>query len=206
MILTGSAWPWAARSSRMLTSVAHEPFLLRRPPGSFCSSNRISPSCLGEPTLNGRPASLCSSCSSSSMRFSNSDERLAQLRRVDLDAGLLHAEQHRDQRPLDGLVDADHVLAGEPGLELRPQLHGDVGVFGRVVARLVDRHLVEAHLLGAAAGHVGELDGVLAEIELGQLVHAVIVLAGVEHEGQQHGVVDRRRPRCRAGGTRTCRT
>ena len=60
----------------MLTSVAHEPFLLRRPPGSFCSSNRISPSCLGEPTLNGRPASLCSSCSSSSMRFSNSDESL----------------------------------------------------------------------------------------------------------------------------------
>ena len=117
---------------------------------------------------------------------------LAQLRRVDLDAGLLHAEQHRDQRPLDGLVDADHVLAGEPGLELRPQLHGDVGVLGGVVARLVDRHLVEAHLLGAAAGHVGELDGLLVEIELGELVHAVIVLAGVEHEGQQHGVVDRR--------------
>src|SRR5260370_5233529 len=58
----------------MLTSVAHEPFLLRRPPGSFCSSNRISPSCLGEPTLNGRPTSLCSSFPSSSIRFSKSED------------------------------------------------------------------------------------------------------------------------------------
>ncbi len=78
----------------------------------------------------------------------------AKPRRIDLDAGLLHAEQHRDERPLDGLVHGDHVLVRQPGLELGPQLHGDVGVLGGVVARLVDRHLVEAHLLGPAAGHV----------------------------------------------------
>ena len=59
----------------MLTSVAHEPFLLRLPPGRFCSSNRISPSCLGEPTLKSRPAILWISCSSSAIRFSNSADK-----------------------------------------------------------------------------------------------------------------------------------
>jgi len=68
----------------------------------------------------------------------------------------LHAEQHGDQRPLDRFVQADHVLGGQPRLETRPQLQGYVGVLGGVVARLVDRHLVEADLLGAAAGDVGE--------------------------------------------------
>ena len=33
-ILTGSLWPWAARSSSTDTSVAQLPFLLRLPPGS----------------------------------------------------------------------------------------------------------------------------------------------------------------------------
>ena len=114
-----------------------------------------------------------------------------QFRGVDLDAGAFHAQQHGDQRPLDGLVHGDHVLGRDARLELRPELHGDVGVFGGVLQRLVERHLVEAHLLGAAAGHVGELDGLLVEVALGQLVHAMAVLAAVEHEGEQHRVVDR---------------
>ncbi len=112
-------------------------------------------------------------------------------RRIDLDAGLLHRQQHRDQRPLDRLVQRHHVFGGDARLELRPELQGHVGVLGGILHGALDRHLVEAHLLGARARHVGELDGLLAEVALGQFVHAVAVLAGVEHEGQQHRVVDR---------------
>jgi hypothetical protein len=31
----------------------------------------------------------------------------------------------------------------------------------------------------------------VAEVEFGKFIHAVIVLASLQHEGQQHGVVDR---------------
>jgi len=114
-----------------------------------------------------------------------------ELRRVDLDAGCLHMRKHGDQRPFDGLVHAHHVLGHEAWLQMRPQLQGDVGVLGGIVARLVERYMVEGHLLGTAAGDIGELDGLLSQMPLGQLVHAVAMLAGIEHEGEQHGVVDR---------------
>ena len=132
-----------------------------------------------------------SRCSSSSIRFSNSADRVRRRGASTLMPAV--------SMPSSTGISGRSIVSYRPtmcslasrGLKLRPQLQGDVGVLGGVVARLVDRHLVEAHLLGAAAGDVGELDGLLAEIELGQLVHAVVVLAGVEHEGQQHGVVDR---------------
>ena len=40
--------------------------------------------------------------------------------------------------------------------------------------------------------HLIERDAGVAEVALGQLVHAVAALAAVERVGHQHGVVDRR--------------
>jgi hypothetical protein len=80
------------------------------------------------------------------------------------------------------------------GRNFSPELRDRVGAAGGVFTGALDRHLVEAHLLGARAGDVGELHGLVVEIALGEVVQAVAVLAAVEHEGQQHRVVDRRDP------------
>ena len=59
----------------MVASVDQAPVLVFEPPASFISSNRISPSCLGEPILNslaGKPVRLASYCS---MRWAKSPER-----------------------------------------------------------------------------------------------------------------------------------
>ncbi len=129
-----------------------------------------------------------------------------ELQRIDLDAGCLHAEQHGDQGAFDRLVQGRDALGHQTWFQPRPELHGDVGILGGIVAGLVERHLVERHLPGAAACHVGELDGLLAEMQLGQFIHAVIVLSGIEREGDQHRIVDSGRSRCHVGGTPPCRT
>ena len=58
---------------------------------------------------------------------------------IDGDAAPLHARQHRDERPLERLVDRRHALGGEARLQRAPQTHRHVGVLGRVLRRLVDR-------------------------------------------------------------------
>ena len=83
----------------------------RRPSWPSCrrrgssSSNRISPSCLGEPTLKGSPASLWIWRSSSARRVAKSSERRLSSARSTLDAGALHGDDHRHERPLDRLVE-----------------------------------------------------------------------------------------------------
>ena len=52
----------------MPAAVPWLPVRVLRPLSRPCSSNRISPSCLGEPRLNARPASRYASASSSAMR------------------------------------------------------------------------------------------------------------------------------------------
>ena len=71
-----------------------------------------------------------------------------------------------------------------------PQAESHVGVFGGVLRRLVERHLVEGELVLARARHILECDRLVAEVEFGEFVHAVIVLAGFKDERDQHGVVD----------------
>ena len=51
--------------------------------------------------------------------------------------------------------------------------------------------MFEALLGLAGARHLFERDRVVAEVEAGQLVHAVAVQPALEDVGQQHGVVDR---------------
>ncbi len=68
-------------------------------------------------------------------------------------------------------------------------LQRDVGVFRCVGGGCFHRHLVEADLLCALAGHILVLDGVDAEIESGHRVHVVARGHAVEHVGLQHRVV-----------------
>ena len=112
--------------------------------------------------------------------------------RVHGDAGPFHPFQHRDQGAFHGLVDRGHVLECETGLEDPVQAPCNVRVLGRVVQGLVQGHLVEGELFLAAADDVGVLDGVPAEVEFRQRVHAVAVEPAVEHIRQHHGVVNRR--------------
>ena len=116
----------------------------------------------------------------------------AQFVAVDLDAAPLHLGQHRHQGTLQGLVDRGQALGRQARLEYVIQAQGHVGVLGGVVERRLQRHLVEGHPRLAGAGHILELDGLDAEVQARQLVHAVAVLSAVEHVGQQHGVVDGR--------------
>jgi hypothetical protein len=65
----------------------------------------------------------------------------------------------------------------------------DVRILGGVGAGLLQRDLVEGQLLGALAGDVLEVDGVLVQILLRQRVHVVPGGGAVEHVALQHGVV-----------------
>ena len=84
------------------------------------------------------------------------------------------------------------MLLRQPRLQHLVQPQGHVGVLGGIGGRLVDRHPVEGDLGLAAARHVGELDRLVAQMQLGQFVHAVAMGAALQHVGDQHGVVDRR--------------
>ena len=110
---------------------------------------------------------------------------------VDRDAGAFHVDQHRDQRSLDRFVDRHHALGEQPGLERLVQPAGDVGILGGIIERGIERHQIEGDLFLADAGDLLEGDRVDAEVEPRQLVHAVAVLAALEHIGNQHGVVAR---------------
>ena len=79
--------------------------------------------------------------------------------------------------------------AGEPRLERGPQPQRDVGVLGGVFGGLVDGDAVEGDLGFALAGDMVEVDGVVVEPALGEIVHAVTAFTGVQHVGNQHGVV-----------------
>ena len=110
---------------------------------------------------------------------------------VGADAGALHVGQHADQGPFQGLVDAHHAVGDQPRAEQAMEPAGDVRILRRIVQRLVEGHLVEGHLRFARPGHVLELDGLVGEMQLRQLVHAVAVKAALEHVGQDHRVVER---------------
>jgi hypothetical protein len=98
----------------------------------------------------------------------------------------------------------DPPQAGVGGdLRIQPllQAQAEVGVFGGVGGRLVDRHLVETDLLRSLAAErfVGDRrEAEVAARELAEVVPADAVLAGFEDVGLEQGVVRaRRRGACR---------
>ena len=108
---------------------------------------------------------------------------------VDGNAAPFHARKHRRHRALKGLVDRGDAFGGKPRFERVPQAQRDVGVFGRIFAGFLDRYAIERDLRLARAGDVMEMDGVVVEPALGEVVHAVAAFSGVEHIGDEHGVV-----------------
>ena len=187
----------AARSSSRPARVSHWPFLVRLPPGSFNWSNSSSPSWRGLPRLKRTPGQHLH------LAFEARDA-LREARRqpredvaVDLDARALHVGEHRQQRPLQRLIDGGHAFGGEARLQRQPQPQRHVGVFGCVFRGLVDRYAGE-RAIGFFLGRRREFDDLaerhrrMREMALRQRIHAVIALAAIERVGQQHRVVDRR--------------
>ncbi len=129
-------------------------------------------------------------------------------RGVDAHPVALHAREHRDQGHLDLPVEIQ-----QGGLRLQPrpqrlvQAQGHVRILGGIGAGLLQGDLVEGELLGALAGDVLEVDGLLLQVLPRQGIHVVAGGGAVQHIGLQHGVVGDRPPaRCRGWPARSCRT
>ncbi|MBA7476206.1 hypothetical protein ES707_11588 [subsurface metagenome] len=90
---------------------------------------------------------------------------------VDRDAAPLHPRQHRDQRPLQRLVDRIHVLRDQPRLQHAPETLDHVGIFGGIFRSLLDRHLVEGQLALAAADQGAIVNHDVIEPARGQRIH-----------------------------------
>ena len=112
---------------------------------------------------------------------------------VGADAALLHAGEHRHQRPLQPLVDRAQAFGGEPRLQHAPEPERHVGILGGVFGHLVDRAGGDRLQRLAGAAELLVADRLVAEKPLGQFVHAVALerRRGVERVGNQHGVVER---------------
>ena len=158
-------------------------------------SNRISPSCLGEPILNSLPASLWISFSSAACCLGEIVGQLAQQVGIDGDAGPLHIGQHHHQRPFQRLIDAAlAAFRASRGLSSMRQPQGHIGIFGGIFGGLRDRHAVEGDLVLALAGHFAKGDGRVRQMQLAEFVHAMAVQPAFQHIGHQHGVIDRIEP------------
>ncbi len=66
-----------------------------------------------------------------------------------------------------------------------------IGVFRRIVARGLQRHLGEGDLVAAGAGHITVFDGRPVKQHPRQLIHPVIMQPAFQHIGEQHGVIHR---------------
>ena len=84
------------------------------------------------------------------------------------------------------------MFSRKAGLEHAPQTQGHVSIFGGVFGGLVDGHAGEADEGLATSRHIAEGDGLVAEMQFGELVHAMAVAPGVQHIGHEHGVIERR--------------
>ena len=110
---------------------------------------------------------------------------------VHLDAGALHLADDRHQRAFHRLVQRQHLRFAQARLQQPVQPPGDVGILGGVLGCLVQRHLVEGDLILAAAGDLLEGDGLVVEMQLRQLIHAVAMQPAFQHVGDQHAVIHR---------------
>ncbi len=112
---------------------------------------------------------------------------------VDHDPVQLHAGQNGGERPLQGLIDGGQALPRQTGFELVIEPEGDVCVLGGIAGGRFQGHMFETLGRLAGAGDGLEADRFVPQPELGKLVHAVAVQAGLQDVGDQHGVFDGRR-------------
>ena len=111
---------------------------------------------------------------------------------VHQDAAGFHVLQHHDQRAVHGLVNRQQFFFAQARFQQRVQTACDVGILGGIGGGFVQGHAVEGDLVFAAAADVGELDGLVVEMQLCQLIHAVAVAGAFEDVGNDDGVVYRR--------------
>ncbi len=114
----------------------------------------------------------------------------AQQIRIDGDAAPLHVGQHHGKRPLQGLIDRALAHLAQLGFQQHVQAQGHIRVFGGIFGRFRHRDAVEGDLVLALAGHFGEGNRRVGQMQFGQLVHAVPVQPAFQHIGNQHRVVD----------------
>ena len=152
----------------------------------------MSPSCFGLPGLNsGSPASSRTSRFQRGAALRELAREARQHLPVDRDAAPFHPRQHRQQRTLQRLVHAHHMLGDHARLQHLGQAQRNIGVLGDVGRGLLERHVVEADLGFAAADHVVVVDRRVIEVARRQRVERMAEAAGIEHVGHQHGVLVR---------------
>ena len=68
-------------------------------------------------------------------------------RRIDLDAGQLHLADDRDQRSFDVFINRHHAFLREAWLKNFMQPQRNLGILSGIIARLVQRHVIECYLV-----------------------------------------------------------
>jgi hypothetical protein len=108
---------------------------------------------------------------------------------VDEYAGLLHRQQHRNQRLFDLRVDLLQGLGlAELGPQLLVQLQCDVCIFGGIRGRRLQVDLVERELLRALAGDIFVVNRLAAEVITRGRIHVVPRCDAVQYVGFEHRV------------------
>ena len=160
----GRSWVRASSSSTSTAVDGVRVFPVRFSTGSLSFSNRISPSCFGEPMLKGSPArrkisaaSVASSCSS---RAACEPSTRASTRTP----CAFEAGQDRDERQLEVLVDGGDSDAGQLRAESLGQLPRQVGALAGVVEQRGRRERAEGHRLHALAADVVGGQRLVAEL------------------------------------------
>ena len=106
------------------------------------------------------------------------------------DAVTFHLSQHRHERHLQVLEERQTTSLLHLRLEEVLEAQGDVGIFGCIGAYVLGRYLCHADLFLARAYEFFDVDGLIVEVCLCQIVHAVPHL-GVEQIMGYHGVEHR---------------
>ena len=104
----------------------------------------------------------------------------------------LHIRDHLHQRPLGAFINTRHTLRRQPRLQTQPQAQRDIGIFGRISGRLIDRHAVEGNLVFARPQQFLDRDWRMVQKPLRQFIHSMTVRSGSQRIGNQHGVINRR--------------
>ena len=131
--------------------------------------------------------------------FHHLDAELAALRveqgAVDQHAIALHRLQHRHHGHFDLAIDSGELrIAFDPWVKGAMQLQRDVGIFGGVFGRALDRNLVETDLAHTFAADFHEGNGFHAEMTLGHVIHVMRLVAFDHVRLQQRIVRDARQP------------
>ena len=168
----------------------------------------MSPSCFGEPGLNGAPTRSADVVLEARHGLREVAGEARQHVPVDRDAAPLHARQHRDERALERLVDRGHALGGEARFQRPPDAHGRIDALGGVRPRLRRGNKRKGDRVAAGPGDVGERRRTVAEDALPQARRRRGSRRSRPHRARRRSASCRRsaRPRRRGGRTSARRT